>query len=139
MPNRKKPSASDRGLLRRINKVSITKDDVLEFVRETGELDPESRDFTGLSVTAIRLHPGDVDKVGALMFRMEALARLIESPHMKGWTYPKAPDGGTWTSEPVFAATAVQPLILNEAGKPAFEPRSFMHKVLELAELDEEA
>ncbi len=131
-------STSDRKFLKRINRVSVTKDEVLEFAHETANLDAEVRDFTGFSITAIRLHPGDIDKVSALMFRMEALARLVDSPQLKGWTYPKAADGATWTSEPVFAATAVEPLILNEERQPAFDPESFCRRVLELAEVEEE-
>lgn len=138
-PKPKARSASDRKFIDRINRVAVTKEEVLEFVRETSELAPELRDYTGFSLTAIQLHPGNVDKVGALMFRMEALTRLIASPAMKGWTYPEALDGATWTSEPVFAATAVEPLIIDQEGQPAFEPESFSRRVLELAEVDEEA
>ncbi len=134
----KQRTASDRRFLKRVNAVAVTKDEVLELARESGDLRPEHRDFEGLTITAIRLHPGNVEKVNALMYRFEALARLVESPVMRGWTYPTTPDGATWTSEPVFAATAVQPVILID-GKPSFEPESFSQKVLELAEAVEES
>lgn len=124
--------------LREINAVRVSREDILQFVRETSAMPKEDRDFEGFAIAAIRLHPGNPDLAGALMFRMQALARLIGSPAVRGWTYPEAPDGATWASEPVFAAAAVEPLV-EDNGKLTFEPQSFGRRVLELAELDEES
>jgi hypothetical protein len=66
---------------------------------------------------------------------MEALAHLFGNMVPKGWAFPAGPDGGSLTAEPVFAAAAIQPMILQDE-RPAFERASFMDKVLELASTD---
>jgi len=55
-------------------------------------------------------YKGDPQKAQAVCFRMEALARMLESKGAPGWTLPKLPDGGIPTQEVVFAAAASEHL-----------------------------
>lgn len=131
------PLSSSRAYLKHLNKAKVSKDDVLEFVRETSALPKEDRGFESFAISSIRLHPGNPDKAEALMFRVQALARFLDGDLMKGWTHPEAADGARWTSEPVFAAAAVEPLV-EVNNQLTFEPTSFKRKVLELADLEVE-
>jgi hypothetical protein len=126
---------STKKMIERINNVPVSKEELLELVDETEQLDPEERCYESHLVTLIRLQHGNHEKVSAIMFRMEALARLLAQEGATGWTLP-LPNGGLLTQEPVFAAAAIQPLI-EQNGDVAFDREEFFQKVLELAELDE--
>src|SRR5262245_18434329 len=125
-------------LIERLNKIPVTKEEILDLVREVdklGELDC-GRDFFGVTPTIFYLYPGDWDKTQAILLRMQALEMLIQEEGIPGWTKSEGPDGGIATQEPVFAATAVQPLIEKTYGAIGFDRESFLLKVLELGKLD---
>lgn len=121
-------------MIEQVNNVSVSKEDLIEAVQEIGELDPEERDFTGHAITIVRLHSGEPEKVKAIMFRLEALARLLAREGAPGWTLA-LPNEAVLTQEPVFAAAAVQPMI-EQNGRVAFERDSFLQKVLDMADLE---
>lgn len=125
-------------LIARINAIVITEEEIVEVVEETEEINPEDRNWEASTFMVARLHPGDFEKVGAIVFRMEALTRLLAKAGAPGWTLPETADGGILTQEAVFAATAVQPLV-EQDGEVAFEQEAFLQKVLELADLEEQA
>ena len=100
------------------------------LLHETGE-----RNFEALMFMIARLYKGEPRKAGAVLLRMQALARLIDEEGAPGWTLPKQADGSIPTQEWVFAAAAVQPLV--EVDNDArFEKQAFLAKVLELAEAE---
>lgn len=119
-------------VLERVNRTSVTKNDILQFVTELANREAGDRDFEGRAVLLVRLQRGNPDKALSIEFRMEALAQLFGGAEPKAWTLPPLPDGAIPTSEPVFAAAAEQPLIEVD-GRPAFERDTFFAKVLELA------
>jgi hypothetical protein len=64
---------------------------------------------------------------------MNALARVVNKASLKGWTIPGSRDGGIFTESAVFAAAAEHPLI--ERGNDfVFDRKSFLNRVLEVAE-----
>ena|SRR5258708_7372660 len=69
------------------------------------------------------------------IFRMEALARLLEEHVVPGWTLPKTEDGAIPTQKEVFSAAAVEPLtkIRDDIG---FEYEPFLRRVLAEAEAE---
>jgi hypothetical protein len=69
------------------------------------------------------------------MFRVEALAKLLDAEGAPGWTLP-LPNGAVLTQGPVFAAAASEPLVEKE-GEVAFDRQKFLAAVLDLADLDE--
>jgi hypothetical protein len=119
-------------VLERVNRTSVTKNDILQFITELANREADDRDFEGRTILLIRLQRGNPDKVLSIEFRMEALAQLFGGAEPKAWTLPPLPDGAIPTAEPVFAAAAEQPLIEVD-GRPAFERDTFFAKVLELA------
>jgi hypothetical protein len=124
-----------RNLVERLNKTTVTKKEILEIVEKSEHHDDERKNFFGHIQTLVALHQGDQEKVSAIMFRMEALAKLIQGEGIPGWTESEAPDGSVLTQESVFAAAAVHPLIEKD-GDVEFDRESFLLRVLELAEVD---
>lgn len=122
-------------MMARVNDTPVSKDELLSVVQEVGQSDPGGHDMTAHAIAAIRLNPGDPGKVKAIIFRLEALARLLAGEGAPGWTL-SLPGGAVLTQEPVFAAAAVQPLV-EQAGEVTFDREAFLEKVLELAELEE--
>ncbi len=132
-PKRRRMTAGDRRELDRANSAKISRRLMFRFVEECAKLPKNDRGFEGHTFTAIQLTK-DRNKVAALMFRMEALARLVgvNGDGTPGWTLLKAPDGGVLTHEAVFAAAAVEPLIFTR-GDIGFAKKPFMDRVLGLA------
>lgn len=130
-------SASDRKLLNRINRTPVTPDEVLKFLEVAEALPRDARCFEAHTITAARLHPGEFNKVTALMFRMEALSQLLEAQGAPGWTLP-GPDGSVFADHTVFAAAALEPLVIRD-GEIAFDYDTFLRRVLAEAELETHA
>jgi hypothetical protein len=124
-----------KGMMRQVNATPVSQEELLSVIREVRESGPESRDMTGHALIAVRLYSDDPDKVKAIMFRLEALARLLSEQEAPGWTL-SIPNGAVLIQEPVFASAAVQPLV-EQDGEVAFEREAFLEKVLDLADLEQ--
>ena len=137
---RKKTTNADRAMAKRLNSTVVSKYDLMRANEEVNKLSKDERDFEGIAITIARLYSGTTDKAQAIYFRMEALARLLEScdGKLQPWALPKQDDGAVLTSEVVFAVAAVQPLVSKD-GELTFERASFMENALGLAEVDGEA
>ena len=69
----------------------ISKDDLTEIVEELDLRGRPEKDEDGWyrAVAALSdLHPGDFEKTSTIMFRMEAVTRLLEKEGATGWTLP---------------------------------------------------
>lgn len=132
---RKSSASSGEAFLDRINGVKLSKRELLKFNEAFNELPTDQRDFFGQSFLAVRLTRRRPDKAAALIFRMQALARLVCDDGARGWTLPKQPDGAIFTKEEMFQAAALEPLI-ERKGEFAFEHDSFLQRVLALAEVE---
>ncbi len=118
-----------------VNNIVVLFDDLWRVAEESEQLHKYGKrdDLEALMFMIARLFKGEPQKAGAVLLRMQALARLLEEEGAPGWTLPKQPDGAIPTQEWVFAAAAVQPLIeINNDAQ--FEREPFLDKVLKLAE-----
>src|SRR5205085_11697164 len=134
MKEKQQENDSTKKMLELLNQVPVTKEDIIEVVEELELADPDDHGWEKGLITVIRLQNGNREKVQAIMFRMEALARLLENEDTSGWTL-RLPNGAVLTQEPILAAAAVEKLIDKESDV-GFGRESFLNKVLELAELD---
>ncbi len=117
--------------LNRINEAEVTFQDLWHIAGEA----EEARDLENIMFLIAKRFHGQPSKGSAVLFRLQALARLLEEHGAPGWALPPQADGAIPTQEWVFAAAAVQPLVLiNE--EPSFEHEPFLNKVLELAEVE---
>lgn len=121
-------------MIETVNQVSVSKEELLEIVDQLEHERPDEDAFYKALAVVADLHPGDHKKVSAIMFRMEALSQLLVSEGSTGWTLPVS-DGRVLTEEPVFAAAANEPLIVN-GKRVEFERTSFFRRVLEESDPD---
>lgn len=122
-------------LTAKLNTVRVTLDDLLLATREVHKLSPEDRDWEGRLHLMVRLFKGEPNKGMAVEHRLMAMNKLITSGVLPHWALPETPDGSTQIAEPVWLATASEPLLLGER-EAYFEPTSFLNRVLSLAEPD---
>ena len=121
-------------MIERLNRTHVTVDEILEVVGAVQSRKKDDMDWEGRVFTIMRLYPGDPDKAQSLLFRIEALARLIDREGDTGWTL-RLPSGAINTQESVFKAAGLEPL-MRIGNELEFERESFFKKVLELDELD---
>lgn len=119
----------------RINATHITIDDLLYVTEEVHKLPPDDQNWEGRMHLIVRLFKGEPDKALAIEKRLMAMSALVASGSLPHWSLPEAADGSIYISEPVWRATAAEPLLLTERDA-YFEPNSFLERVLSLAEPD---
>ena len=117
-----------------INNTPVTFNDLWEVQEELGEfIEFGEGDSEAIMYITSELFKDDPNKAAAVMFRMLALARIVITENVPGWTLPKLPNGKILTHECMFSAAAVQPLV--ESGKDLiFEKEAFLLKALEFSD-----
>lgn len=118
-----------------LNAVHVSLDDLLLASREVHKLPPEDRDWEGRLHLMVHLFHGEPHKGAAVEHRLMAMSKLIDAGVLPHWALPQAPDGAVQIAEPVWLATASEPLLLTE-NEAYFEPTSFLQSILSLAEPD---
>ena len=121
-----------RQILVQTTSVAISKEDLYQVANETSKLKLEARNFAGFTYTLARMYSGEPDKAGAIMFRMLALAQLLEEECVSEWILPKRSDGSLAAEKPLFAVAAAQPLV-ERGGGIGFDAISFRDEVEEYA------
>lgn len=125
---------ADDPLLRRISAVPVTQVEMVEFaVAMAAQQDPAGRSYEARTMWLVQRYRGHSEKACAIEFRMQALARVFERGQIEGWTLPGDATHGIPTHHAALAAAAAEPLILVD-GRPAFDRRSFLDRVLQLAD-----
>jgi len=124
---------SDAKLQNELNAVSISVDELLLATEEVHKLPPEDRNWEGRLHTMARLFHSSPRKGLAIEYRLVAMNRMLEAGVLPGWATPQDSDGAVRVAEPVWEATAIEPLILGER-EAHFDQASFLRRVLLLAE-----
>jgi hypothetical protein len=117
----------------RLNSARVEIEDLLLATSEVHKLPVNDRGWEARLHLMVRLFPGESDKPQAIECRIDAMNELLTSGALPGWAMPLQPDGSILVSEPVWKATASEPLLLDEHNA-FFDKESFVKKVLELAE-----
>ena len=118
----------------KINSEKITMDDLLNVSREVHKLPPEDRDWEGRLHLMAHMFRGNPIKGQAIEYRLAAMEKIISSGKLPGWAMPEASDGSTSVSEPVWKATASEPLVFGgPRDEPEFDGASFLAGVLAIA------
>ncbi|MEQ1597613.1 MAG: hypothetical protein ABL985_21235 [Casimicrobium sp.] len=116
-----------------LNSVEITLDDLLQASKAVHDLPQEDRDWQGRKIALVKLFLGQPEKAHAVETRLGAMAQLIQSGVLPMWATPVDSEGATQIAEPVWLATASEPLILKKYDA-YFDKQSFLDRVLKLAE-----
>ena len=121
------------GIVRRILEAKVSAADLERAVEAINELPHEDRkDIGARAVCLIELF-GETEvsaRVAAIDWRLQALARLTADPEFRNWLMP---GGAGKIAANVLAAAAIEPLIERE-GEPAFDPQSFLERLLAMTE-----
>jgi hypothetical protein len=127
---------SEERYLNQINEVAIDPQELLEvsdhvsmFYRNHPDVAPSVEVNVGLVIDCLLKR--DDKKLQALMFRLEALAKLLGDDGLPGWTLPLSADGAMLMQKSVFAAAAIHPLVLHDH-HAVFDRQPFLDRVLEL-------
>lgn len=130
-------SKSEDRLLARVNAVPVTADDLRAMVDasvEARRAAPEAVDGESSMFFAVRIAHNDGNRAFALWSRMAALALLMESDGLPGWTLPnRSDDGALFAQDVLLEAAAVHPLT-QHGNNLVFERETFLTRVLALSE-----
>jgi hypothetical protein len=132
----KEKSASDLNLLNNLNAVRLKEEELSRVLTATKKSLEEGKgnEMTGV-MTTIRLFDKSPDKAKAIIFRLQALASMIEKDELQDWVMGIGSD----VTVPALAQKALiraatdHPLSMID-GDISFEKDSFLRRVLELAE-----
>jgi hypothetical protein len=107
--NRLPRTKSQQQFLRSLNQEQISGPRLRRFVEEFQSLPKVERDFEGKVIAAIRVFSADPDTGRSALFRMEALAVLVEEG-LPGWTSEVRSDGAVMLHPAVLEAAGRAPL-----------------------------
>jgi hypothetical protein len=116
-----------------LNTVRLKEEEIVEAISSTLE-SADSGDCCLRSLTTpIRLFPTAPHKARAVIFRLQALARMMEKNELRDWMEPGCATLTPVGQKAVIAAVTCHPLSLIN-GDIVFEKESFLQKILESAE-----
>ncbi len=124
-------------MLAHTSRIEVSEKELVSVVQETDKLEAAERNIEGFAITIAYMFSGDPEKAGAIMYRLQALARLFHENALTKWTLCRQQDESVTARRPVFAAAAVQPLI-EKGGEAAFDLGTFLRKVAELTRDDDD-
>jgi hypothetical protein len=116
-------------LIARVNAASVTVEDMFLAAAEIQKLPLATCNREARTRCLARIFNGQNNKVIAVNFRLEAMARVVRSGKIGRWVLPNI------VAEPVFVAAAKAPLLFAESVW-FFEQYSFAASVLEHAQVD---
>jgi hypothetical protein len=130
-----KSSVSDQNFLNDLNAVRLREEELSRVLAAARQAQEEGKtdNWTGI-MTTVRLFNDSPDKAKAIIFRLQALAVMIERDELGEWVLGYGTSlMPTIAHKALVSAAADHPLaIIN--GDVSFERESFLHRVLELAE-----
>jgi len=128
------PTGADQILLRDLNAVRL-KDEEVARVLAAAKMacrNGETGDTAGIMI-AVRLFEKAPDKAKAIIFRLQALARLIASLDFEDWVLGNGHFIPAFAQESLISAAVDHPLSLVN-GDISFEKKSFLQRAFELTE-----
>lgn len=114
-----------------LNHAPIPQEKFLSFAQKIDLLDKEDRVIENFAKVAARLFNEDPQMVSSAMFRMAALAWLIQQGKVQGWTGAEQQDGSVQVRKNIFAAAAQAKLYVRE-GQVEFDENELLKFTFEL-------
>ena len=122
-------------MLAHLKAVPVLPEELRKIVDDVDLFFSGNSDVMAYAAAARDLARNDPDKMEALMFRLRAVLRFVaeeEAPRLDN----SIPDGSVLVPEEIFKAAAVHPLSMRD-DRPGFDPKTFLARVLDLADLEE--
>jgi hypothetical protein len=127
------PIKASAEFINSLNTIRLKEEEIVEAIRESIESADSGECYLRSLSAPIRLFPTAPHKARAVIFRLQALAIMMERNELKDWMQY---GGATLTpvgQRAVITAVTSHPLSLVD-GDIAFEKESFLQKILESAE-----
>jgi hypothetical protein len=130
-----KPTDSDLYLLSVLNSVSLKTSELLRVVKATIKAHEEGKPHHVMgAIATIKNFSGNSNKVTAIVFRLQALAKMVEKNELRYWILANETGfSPTIAHRALISAAARHPLSFIN-GDFVFEKEPFLRSVLELAE-----
>ena len=131
-----KPSASDLESIDELNAVVLSKEEVfkvLDYARWTHDIGVCDAMMGALTIK--KLFEDSPNKAKVILFRLEALAVMMENNELRNWLNADGSSVTPAAQKALMAAATEHPLsVIN--GDIAFEKESFLRRILESAEAE---
>jgi hypothetical protein len=115
-----------------LNTVQLKEEEIVEAISATLESADSGECYLRSLTMPIRLFPTAPHKARAAIFRLQALAMMMERNDLKDWMQPGGATLSPAGQMAVIAAVTFHPLSLVN-GDIAFEKESFLQRILEAA------
>lgn len=129
-------SAANRRVLQGVNENPPTREQMWAWLAACGKLLKKDRVFEVHAITWAKLFPGHARQGTSAMFRIQALADMVERTPFPGWSDPERKgkrNGANLTREVFFAAAAIEPMVFNRDGEMTFDRESLLKRAFQLA------
>jgi hypothetical protein len=126
------PIKANAELVDSLNTVRLKEEEIVEAISATLESADSGECCLRSLTTTIRLFPSAPHKARAVIFRLQALAAMMERNELKDWMQPGGAALTPTGQMAVIAAVTFHPLSLVN-GDIAFEKDSFLQRILESA------
>lgn len=133
---KRRPTKTEARLLRDVNSTTLSASELMTFIEECQrQRDADSNPFEIQMFTAARLAANNPIRACSLQFRAQAVSRLlVQGEGAPGWTIKSGTDDSIFAAHAVFAAAAVEPMVMGDDGEFAFDRKRFLARVLEMSE-----
>jgi uncharacterized protein (DUF2267 family) len=116
-----------------LNTVQLKEEEIVEAIQATLDSADSGECCIRSLTSTIRLFPAAPHKARAVIFRLQALAIMMERNELKNWMHPGSAEFTPAGQRAVIAAVTYHPLsLVND--EISFEKESFLQRILESAE-----
>jgi hypothetical protein len=119
-----------------LNMVRLKEEEIVEAIWATMDSSESGDSYLRSLTIPIYLFPTAPHKARAVIFRLQALVRLMERNELQHWMQPDIATFTAASQRAVVAAVTYHPLSLVN-GDISFEKESFLQRILESAESKE--
>jgi hypothetical protein len=129
------PMKANADLISTRNAIPLEAEDIAQAISAAIEACNSGESYLWSSIgTAIKLFFAAPHKGRAVIFRLQALAMILEGNELKNWMQPDGSQIVPGAQKALIAAVAYHPLSLVD-GAISFERESFFQRILEFSEL----
>jgi len=128
------PTKASADFVSCLNAVQLNQEEIVEAIRAVIDAHDSGESYLWSSVmSTLQLFPTAPHKARAVIFRLQALAIMMENNELENWMQPDGAKIVPAAQKALIAAVAHHPLSLIN-GAISFERESFLQRILEFSE-----